>query len=275
MSWHVEPEMLEAYAHTAIDDAHAYSIEAHLVSCGECRAQIATLGDQKELETLWTEINGAITVPTPGIIERGLLRLGVKDHVARLLAATPSLSVSWLGGLILALGFAVTAAHLSSRGFLMFVVLAPLLPLAGVAVAYGPRVDPTYEIGLAAPLSSFHLLLVRASAVLTTSGGLAFVASLALPQKDWAMVTWLIPSLGLTLASLALTSVISPLRAATGLAFVWVSGSALALYYAANTAATAEDLFGGIVQLVMVLVTVASVALLFGRRGSFERGVRH
>lgn len=275
MNWHVEPEMLETYAHSVIDDAHAYSIEAHLVTCSECRARVSDLGDPEQLEILWAEINEAVTGPRTGIIERILLRFGVKDHVARLLAATPSLSVSWLGGLVLALSFAVTAAHMSSRGFLMFVVLAPLLPLAGIAVAYGPRVDPTYEIGLAAPISSFHLLLIRASAVLTTSGGLALVAALALPQRDWAMVAWLIPSLGLVLASLALSSVISPLRAAAGLAFIWVSGSALALYYAANTAATAEDLFGGTVQLVMVLVAFASGALLFGRRDSFERGVSH
>lgn len=274
MSWHVEPEMLEAYAHNAIDDVHAYSVEAHLVTCSVCRTRIASLGDQERLEILWSEINEVVTGPEPGIVERFLLRLGVKDHVARLLAATPSLSLSWLGGLVLALSFAVVAAHMSAKGFLLFLILAPLLPLAGVAVAYGPRVDPTYEIGLASPMSSFNLLLIRATAVLATSGGLAFVAALALPQKNWAVIAWLVPSLGLTLASLALSTYISPLRAAAGVSLLWITGSVRALYYVANTSATAEDVFAGTIQMVLLMVTLTSVALLFGRRESFERGVR-
>lgn len=274
MSWHVEPKMLEAYAHNAIDDVHAYSVEAHLVTCSVCRTQIASLGDQERLEILWSEINEVVTGPEPGIVERFLLRLGVKDHVARLLAATPSLSLSWLGGLVLALSFAVVAARMSVTGFLLFLILAPMLPLAGVAVAYGPGVDPTYEVGLASPMSSFHLLLIRATAVLTSSGAIAFVAALALPQKNWAVAAWLVPSLGLTAASLALSTYISPLRAAASVSALWIAGSLLALTYTVNTRATAEDVFAGTLQIVLLVVTLMSIALLYRRRESFERGVR-
>lgn len=274
MSWHVEPKMLEAYAHNAIDDVHAYSVEAHLVTCSVCRTQIASLGDQERLEILWSEINEVVTGPEPGIVERFLLRLGVKDHVARLLAATPSLSLSWLGGLVLALSFAVVAARMSVTGFLLFLILAPMLPLAGVAVAYGPGVDPTYEVGLASPMSSFHLLLIRATAVLTSSGAIAFVAALALPQKNWAVAAWLVPSLGLTAASLALSTYISPLRAAASVSALWIAGSLLALTYTVNTRATAEDVFAGTLQIVLLVVTLTSIALLYRRRESFERGVR-
>lgn len=272
MTWHVEPKMLEAYAHNEIGDVHAFSVEAHLLSCEVCRRRIAAFGDGGRLETLWTEIDGIVTGPAPGIIERFLLRAGVRNHVARLLAATPSLRLSWLAGLALALSFAVISAYLSTGGFVLFLILAPMLPLAGVAVAYGPGVDPTYDIGLAAPMGSFHLLLVRAAAVLTSSSAIAFIAALALPQREWALVAWLVPSLGLTAASLALSSFVHPLRAAAGVAGLWITSCVLAALYSSSTTATLQDVFGGSLQVALLIVTLASVALLYQRRESFERG---
>ena len=52
-----------------------------------------------------------------------------------------------------------------ARARCSFLALAPLLPLAGVAAAFGAALDPTYEIGLAAPLSAVRLLLLRTVAV--------------------------------------------------------------------------------------------------------------
>jgi ABC-2 type transport system ATP-binding protein len=86
-----------------------------------------------------------------------------------------------------ALTFGVAAAHQSSRGLAFFLIVAPMLPLAGVAVAFGPGVDPTYEIGLASPMRSLRLLLVRAAAVLATTAPLAAAAGLLLPVVDWAV----------------------------------------------------------------------------------------
>ena len=73
-----------------------------------------------------------------------------------------------------------------------FLVLAPLLPLAGVAAAYGRDVDPTYEIGLAAPMRSFGLLLVRALAVLATTSVMAAVAGARARRAcSWSAAAWL------------------------------------------------------------------------------------
>lgn len=272
MTWHVEPKMLEAYADNAIGDAHAYSVEAHLLSCEVCRERIAAFVRPERLQVMWTEIHDVVVNPHSGAIERLLLRIGVKDHVARLVAATPSLRLSWLAAVALTLSFAIISAHLNARGFLIFLVVAPMLPLAGVAAAYGPGVDPTYEIGLAAPIHSFHLLLIRASAVLTSSSTIALVAALALPQRNWAVVAWLLPSLGLTVTSLALSTVTRPLRAAVVVAVLWITGSLLTLMYSASTSATLEEVFGGSLQVVVLVVTLASTALLYDRRESFERG---
>lgn len=274
MTWHVEPKTLEAYAHNEIGDAPAYSVEAHLLSCEVCRMRIAALVDPVLLEAMWTEIDDIVAGPHPRVVERLLLRLGAKDHVARLVAATPSLSLSWLAAVALTLAFAVVSAHTNPHGFLLFLIMAPLLPLAGVAVAYGPGVDPAYEIGLAAPIRAFRLLLIRASAVLTSSSSIAFVAALALPQRNWAVVAWLLPSLGLTVTSLALSTVTHPLRAAAAVAGLWIAGSLVALMYSANTPATPAELFGGSLQVVVLIVTLTSTALLYERRESFERGAR-
>jgi hypothetical protein len=43
---------------------------------------------------------------------------------------------------------------------------APLVPLVGVAVAYGPEADPAHELTATAPYSGLRLVLLRTAAVL-------------------------------------------------------------------------------------------------------------
>ena len=182
MSWHAEPQLLEAYARGKIDPARAFSIEAHVLECGECRMRAAALVDDARLARVWAAVEARVDRPRRTPVESLLVRAGVRGHVARLLAATPSLTLSWLTAVSLCLLFAVAAAHVGPRGLVVFLALAPLLPLAGVAVAYGPGVDPTYELSVASPMRGFRLLLLRAGAVLTTTIVLVGVAALALPQ---------------------------------------------------------------------------------------------
>jgi hypothetical protein len=266
MSWHVETEMLASYALGTIDEVSGFSVEAHLLSCPVCRERVTALVDRGRLDQVWGEIEELVDAPSRGPVERLLLRLGVSDHLARLLAATPSLTLSWLAAVALALAFAVVAAHESERGLLVFLALAPLLPLAGVAAAYGPGLDPTYEIGLASPLRSFRLLLIRATAVLGTTTLLAAIASLALPQLDWRVAAWLLPALGLTTLSLALATYVSPLWASGALAFLWIALVTL-------TATAGDDrfaAFGPPVQLAFLAVSLGAAVVLARRRDAFE-----
>lgn len=69
----------------------------------------------------------------------------------RLLAATPSLTSSWLGALTATVAFAVLAAGTSPRGLFVFLTLARKLPVVGVAAAYGREADPAYELAVASP----------------------------------------------------------------------------------------------------------------------------
>ena len=95
-TWHADDDLLAGYAGGTIDDARAYSLEAHLLACDPCRVALAARADTAALERMWTEVSEVLDAPTPGVVERALRGLGVPGHVARLLAATPSLRASWL-----------------------------------------------------------------------------------------------------------------------------------------------------------------------------------
>lgn len=273
-TWHADSDLLARYVQGTIDDAHAYSLEAHLLACERCRLKVAGEADSRFLESTWAGVVDVLDAPRPGVVERGLLGLGVRDHVARLLAATPSLSLSWFLAEAIALGFAVTAADAATGhgrgdlGLLLFLVVAALLPVGGVAAAYGPRVDPTYEVTLSAPMRSFRLLLIRATAVLSTSVALAGVAALALPLLDWRAVAWLLPSFALTLATVALATWVRPHVAAFGVALTWV----LIAMVAALDRTDRLVVFRGVGQIAFLIVVAVSVLALARRREAFEQG---
>jgi hypothetical protein len=270
MSWHADAALLEAYAHGRIDDARAGSVEAHALACAACRGGLAAWVPRGPLDRSWARVEPQLEPWNVGIIESLLQKLGIPDHVARLLAATPSLRLSWFGAMAAALSFAVMAGRSGEGGLLVFLLVAPLVPLAGVAVAYGPGLDPTYEIGLAAPMRSYRLMLIRSMAVLAASEVLAFGASLALPL-GWATAAWLLPSLGLSAASLALSTFWPPLRA--GLA---VAGGWLAVVLGTEVASTAPlAAFRGGGQVAFLLLILLSVFIVAGRREVLDRDPYH
>jgi len=158
-----------------------------------------------------------------GRVERAIVRAGVKEHVARLLAATPSLRLSWFCAGAVAIMFTTWAGQTGEHGLLFFLIVAPLLPVVGVAAAYGPWVDPMYEVTHATPVSGLRVLLLRSAAVLATTIAVMGLAAALLPGADWKTVAWILPSLALTLASLALSTVLPLHWAAGGVTLVWLA----------------------------------------------------
>jgi hypothetical protein len=273
MGWHADAATLERYAAGTIDGVTADSLEAHLIACDGCRGALAAGVDARELDRMWSEVVDGLDVPRAGAVERGLLAIGVREHVARLLSATPSLRLSWLAAEALALGTAAALAAASrgraaDAGLAVFLMLAALLPVAGVAVAFGPGVDPTYEVGLVAPMRSFRLVVLRAVAVLGTSTAIAGVAAVAMPDVGWTAAAWLLPSLGLTAATLALSTSFRPQIAAAAIAATWLAVAITAAFRTADRFAA----FRGAAQLAFVVVLVVSCAVLVQRRRAFEGG---
>jgi hypothetical protein len=212
MSWHVAEEDLRAYARGELQPPLLWSADTHLAGCAECRAVLGSAWDSGALDAAWARLDAELDAPRPRLFERLLLRLGVADHTARLLAATPVLRRSWLTAVTLVLVMSVLTAR-AGHSDALFLALAPLLPLAGVALSYGPVVDPTYEMSVVSPLHGFRLLMIRTVAVLTAALALTGLAGLALPGFGLSAFAWLLPALALTATGLALTPRLGPVIA--------------------------------------------------------------
>ncbi len=220
--WHLDPQAIRRYAQGAAPPELAASAEAHLMKCAACRDVISSYVDTRRAEAIWHEVADRVDAPRGSWPERMLVRLGVSEATARLIAATPTLRGPWLLAVAGVLLLAAWAAQVDERFLLMFLVAAPLGPLAGVAMAFAGGLDPTREIGLAAPYSGLRLLLIRTAAVLAVTVPIVAAAGLALPGSNWLAAAWLLPTAGLICAVLALTARMTPV-AATGLvATAWV-----------------------------------------------------
>jgi hypothetical protein len=266
--WHVPDEDLRRYMDREAAPPWLWSIEAHLAACPECRRRLADAADPDLVRAGWSRLDAELDAPRPGPLESMLVRLGVPDHTARLLAATPVLRWSWLAAVAVTLAFAATAAHLAQAmaAPLPFLAVAPLLPLVGVAVSFGPGVDPTYELALVAPLHTFRLLLLRCAAVLGTTTGLSAGASLALPGYGPVVLAWLLPALALTLLSLALTPRFGPVTAAVGVGVGWAALLASTVRFD-----TGESmLFAASGQAVLAIGAVVAAVALVKVRPGFE-----
>ena len=122
------------------------------------------------LEAIWHEVERRVDAPRRSRPERMLRRLGVRRG-----DGAPGGRDADAAGAVVAGGGrrarvrGLAAAQVDERYLRMFLVVAPLGPLAGVAVAFAGGLDPTQEIGLAAPYSGLRLLLIRTAAVLAVT----------------------------------------------------------------------------------------------------------
>ncbi|WP_329411364.1 zf-HC2 domain-containing protein [Streptomyces sp. NBC_00704] len=267
MTWHVAEDDLRAYAQGELAPPLLWSADAHLTGCALCRARLAEAVDPVALDAAWERLDAELDAPRPGPVERLLTRLGVADHTARLLAATPVLRRSWLLSVLFLLVTTVLAVRVADRPTL-FLALAPLLPLAGVALSYGPSLDPTYEMAVVAPLHGFRLLMIRTVAVLTAGLVCNGLATLALPAYGLLALAWLLPALALTATGLALSA-----RLGSVLAPTLVGGGWLTLLVFTGNQTRAHDTLapftaGG--QAAAAAVTALAALLLYQGRDRFD-----
>lgn len=269
-TWHLDADLLDTYAEgRPMAPALTASVEAHLERCSTCRAGIAGTADTARLEGVWDRVLDVVDAPRVPWAERLLAAVGVAPSTARLVAVTPSLRLSWLTGTAVALLVVLALAHTGARGVGLFLALAPVLPVAGVALAFGPRTDPLHEVTLAAPYSSFRLLLVRSAAVLATTLVLAVPAAALLPTTPWVAAAWLLPALALTCTSLALVRHVDPVVSSAALSTGWLLLSLSGLRPDRDPLLVASTAF----QLTcLALLVAAAVALLSARRSPLVSG---
>lgn len=223
-TWHLDRDLVDRYTGGRAGSALAASVEQHLLGCADCRALLRPEDvDPARIEAVWTEVVEQVEAPPVGLLERLLRVIGVSGPSARLVAATPTLRGAWAVGVCVVLLLALAASHASPRGTAVFVALAPVLPLAGVALAFNPRTDPFLELAAASPYSLVRLLLARTAFVVGTTLLPAVLLTPLLPGDRWLTVGWLLPALAMSTVVLALAGRVEPFLSALVLAGGWLA----------------------------------------------------
>jgi len=264
MIWHVSAPVLDNYIVGQIDRAAAASIETHLTACSDCRSLVPSHGAW--LESSWTGVADRVEPPPIGWLESVFVGLGVKSHIARVVLVTPALRLAWLAAVVIAVVFALTAASSGvDEVFGLFLAAAPLIPVAGVALAYGPILDPGHELAMASPIDKFSLLMLRSVAVVVSSVVMLVAAQLIAPSVAGAGA-WLLPALALSSITLALATRLTPIVAGAGVSAAWV-----ALMVLTALGGEGPDFaFGGTAQAVYVVLAAVAVAVVVAKRSSFN-----
>ena len=219
-------------------------------------------------------VQAALDAPRESLLARALRRLGVPDLAVPLITATPALRRSWFVAIAIAVLFAVSASSNEARDAVeriaIFLTLAPLVPLLGVALAFGRGVDPTHDIVVAAPRDTFRVFLIRAATVLVASSVLLLAGSAFLPAGGWFRVAWLLPALMLTVVTMALSAGRDARIVAGAVAGAWIVAVIVVTQVASSSA-----MFGLITQAIALALGVAGLLVLLRRRPSVEiTGVR-
>jgi hypothetical protein len=226
MSWHVDGPLLTEYLDGRLPEAPAASVESHVMGCAACREQLARADAAPSHEATWHRLADAVDDAPVSRLEAALEAV-LPSWVVRLIAAAPSLRRSWWAAGIGLLGFALLASHLGTgvMGTALFVVAAPLLPLAGVALAYAAGDDLVGEVARTTPYPRFRVLLLRTGAVTATTLPVAALLALALPVGVRPATLWLAPALALCALALAFAARFDTRRVAAVLTALWLAGS--------------------------------------------------
>ncbi|WP_159770442.1 zf-HC2 domain-containing protein [Streptomyces sp. HM190] len=223
---HASARTIEAYARgaTGLSDDEVWAVEAHLEVCPVCRDRLtAAVGAgvpavASLVDAVWSGLEPQVAAaPAPPRRRRRPAWLSRW--------ATPAM-VPWL-----AMAAAVTLAALlldllggspgpGSSGISPVLLLAPVLPVLGVAASWARGLDPAYELTASVPRAGLQLVLRRTVAVLAA-------VLPALLVGGWAtgvmVAQWLLPCLAFTTATLALGGVVGVTRAAVSLVAVWAA----------------------------------------------------
>ena len=163
--------------------------------------------DDVDLDRVWTNVAAEVWRRHPGRLERTAARLLRSPGLARALLTTPSLLLPWLIATTAIL--AVGALTQAGAGQPLVWLIAPAVAAVGIAYAYGPGVDPAWELSCSMAVSDRMVLLTRAVTVFAVNAVLGLVASAATigttASAHAAQLTfaWLIPMTAICALALA------------------------------------------------------------------------
>ncbi len=223
--------------------------------------------DPARLERNWNAITVELDAPVATRLERLVRRIGLPASYTRLVLATPGLRRAWFVALGVVMFVALVSGDaVSGDNVFGFLALAPLIPVLGVAFAYGIEADPAHEIGIATPMRGLTLVLTRAAVILSVSTLLLTLTAVISPGTGLWAVAWILPSVALTFTTLGLSTWFSPRRAASIATGLWLVGLLVVRGAATNELAA----FTAPGQLFALLIAGFAAVVMWQRRDRFD-----
>ena len=214
-----------------------------------------------DLDRVWIGVAAEVWRRRPGALERLAGRAMRSPGLARAMVATPSLLLGWIiaSAVVLAAGALATLG----TGTPFVALLAPAVAAAGIAYAYGPGIDPAWELSQSMAVSHRMVLLVRVVVVFALNAALGLAASAASGAAAAVTFGWLLPMTAVSALALAAATVtrsanagvaaglaawaitVLSVRTASGHVTPAIAGSAFLLPYLMVAAACAAIAWSG------------------------------
>ncbi|MFF1343756.1 zf-HC2 domain-containing protein [Streptomyces sp. NPDC058290] len=262
---HASMRIIDGYARGDTDIAadEVWALEAHLEACRVCRDRLtAAMTAQAPtaaalVDTVWSAL-GPQLAATATMPRR-------RRWSASLSAWMTPVMVPWLAMVVSVtlLALLLDLVGTGSSEVSLVLLLAPVLPVMGVAASWSRGLDPAYELTASAPRTGLYLVLRRTASVLA-------VVVPALLVAGWVTgstaAQWLLPCLAFTSTTLALGGVVGVTRAAVALVAVW------AAVVVAPTLATSRTTFALQTDGLPVwgLVLALGTGVVIARRGAYS-----
>jgi len=184
-----------------------------------------------DLDRVWTGVAAQVWLRRPGRIERLAARLLRSPGLARALVVTPSLLIGWViaTAVVLLAGMAATLGTHTPY----VALFDPAVAAAGIAYAYGPGIDPAWELSQSMAVSDRMVLLARALAVFGLNAVFGLLASAASGAAVAVTFGWLVPmtavcALALAAATLARSANVGVAAGMSGWVITVLAGKAIA-----------------------------------------------
>lgn len=293
---HASTRMIDGYARGDADLAadEVWALEAHLEACRGCRdrlsAAVATRAPAVAalVGTVWSGLEPQLAATarmprrrhrsarlsswlTPTMVPWLAMVLSVTVLALLLDLAGTGTGTGTGTGFVSGFGSGSDSGSDSGSGsgsgdVSLVLLLAPVLPVLGVAASWSRALDPAYELTASVPGAGLPLVLRRTAAVLAVVVPALLVAGWVTGVPGVTAAQWLLPCLAFTSTTLALGGVVGVTRAAASLVAVW------AAVVVAPTVATSRATFalqaGGLP--VWGLILALGIGVVIARRGAYS-----
>ncbi len=242
-------DLLPDYANRTLDAAEEEMVGAHLARCPACRLELRTW---RHIATTLRSGDTEVAPPSPHVLAHiqaaiapprapmpGAPRAGASPttrrrwgHIWAVLRVQGRLIRPgvWLAAALGIAGATLYAATVARprESTLVLAFVFPLVCAAGIALVYGPEVDPTLEIARATPTPPRQVLLSRWALLIGYNLALALGATTLLAtlhgRPPWdGLALWLGPMAVLAAFGALLSLLAGPVTAVGGVLAVWMT----------------------------------------------------